>query len=203
MSINRPTIRQFEYLAALAEKLHFGQAAEAAHVSQPGLSAQIRQLEETLGVRLFERTRRRVLPTEAGIEAAARARRILALVDDLVDGARARRNPLTGSLRLGAIPTVAPYLLPRALPEVRRLYPELRLLIREERTDRLVAALADGDLDLLVLALEADLGESESAPLFEDPFVLAVPAGHRLAERERIREADLDGEAVLLLEDGH
>ncbi len=199
----RPTLRQLEYLVALADTLSFRRAAEASFVSQPGLSAQIKELEKTLGVSLFERNRRTVLETPAGKEASRRAREVLAAVDDLVDAASLHRAPLAGDLRLGVIPTVAPYLLPRALPMVRKKHPDLRLLIAEDQTPRLVARLAAGELDVLLLALEADLGDSETLPIFRDPFVLAVPTGHPLAARKRAREDDLTGETVLLLEDGH
>lgn len=199
----RPTLRQLEYLTAVGETLHFGRAAERTHVSQPGLSAQIAQLEQTLGVRLFERSRRRVLATEAGLEAVRRAREILAAVDELVDTAAGHGQPLTGTLRLGVIPTVAPYLLPTVLPPIRRRYPDLRLLLREGHTHELVAMLMAGELDLLLLALEADLGESRTLALFEDPFYLVVPPDHAMAKRKRARLDDLDGTSVLLLEDGH
>lgn len=203
MTINRPTLRQLEYLISLAETLSFRRAAEATFVSQPGLSAQVQELERILGVRLFERSRRQVLATPAGEEAARRARDVLTRVDDLIDAARLHRTPLAGPLRLGVIPTVAPYLLPRALPAVRRRHPDLRLLLAEDQTPRLVERLDQGRLDVLLLALEADLGDSHTLELFRDPFVVAVPRGHRLAGRKRIRETDLQDEQVLLLEDGH
>jgi LysR family hydrogen peroxide-inducible transcriptional activator len=199
----RPTVRQLEYLVALADTLHFRRAAEVAFVSQPGLSAQIRQLERLLGVRLFERDRRRVLATPAGEAAARRARHVLSALDTLVDEAGVHAGPLSGRLRLGVIPTVAPYLLPRVLPAARKRYPRLRLLLREDETSRLVERLEDGRLDLLLLALEADLGDAETHALFEDPFLLAAPRGHRLTRRRRVRQGDLEDETVLLLEDGH
>lgn len=199
----RPSIRQLEYLVAVADHLNFRRAAEATHVSQPGLSAQIQQLEQTLGVKLFERDRRRVVPTDAGREAAARARHILGRVDELAESARGHRHPLTGKLRLGVIPSVAPYLLPSVLPGVREQHPELRLLLREDTTERIVDALQEGQLDVVLLALEAPLGDVHVHPLFEDPFVLAAPDGHPLARRKRVRESDLESEQVLLLEDGH
>ena len=201
--MNRPTLRQLEYLSAIADTLSFRQAAEACHVSQPALSTQIQQLERLLGTRLFERDRRSVLPTEAGERAAERARHILAAVDELIAAAQAHREPLSGTLKLGVIPTIAPFLLPRALPRVRARYPALRLWIREEPTARLLQALAAGSMDVLLLALETELGSVRTHPLFEDPFLLAVPPGHRLAGRKRVREADLFDESVLLLEDGH
>ena len=199
----RPTIRQLEYLVALASTLHFRKAAELAKVSQPGLSAQIRALEETLGVTLFERDRRHVLLTPAGEAAVERARVVLAGIDDLVAATSARSAPLTGTLRLGAIPTVGPYLLPEILPALRAGYPELRPLIREDHTDRLVAMLDAGELDVLLLALEAELGDAETEPLFEDPFYLVVDDGHPLAGRKRVRLDDLDGLSTLMLQDGH
>ena len=199
----RPTVRQLEYLVALGATLHFRRAAEVAHVSQPGLSAQIRALEDTLGVKLFERDRRHVLLTPAGAEAVERARAVLAALDDLVAAAGARSAPLTGTLRLGAIPTVGPYLLPEILPALRKEYPELRPLIREDHTDRLIAMLDAGELDVLLLALEADLGDAETEALFEDPFYLVVDASHPLASRKRVRLDDLDGLSTLMLQDGH
>jgi LysR family hydrogen peroxide-inducible transcriptional activator len=199
----RPTLRQLEYLVAVAEELHFGHAAEREHVSQPGLSVQIKQLEQTLGAALFERDRRHVLATPAGREAAQRARLILAAVDDLAAAVQQVSNPLAGTLRLGVIPTVAPYLLPRILPLVRTRYPELRLLLREAPTHVLVSELGEGELDLVLLALEADLGDTEVEPLFEDPFLLVVGQSHPFATRKRATMGDLDELEVLLLEDGH
>jgi LysR family hydrogen peroxide-inducible transcriptional activator len=199
----RPSIRQLEYALAVSEALSFRRAAERCHVSQPALSAQIRELESALGVRLFERDRRKVLVTEAGQEVMLRARAVLLAMDELVGTAELREDPLTGVLRMGVIPTVAPYLLPRVLPRVRKRHPRLRLLLVEDQTSHLVRRLSEGELDLLLLALEADLGEAETLPLFKDTFLLAAPPGHALAGRRSIRESDLAGEQVLLLEDGH
>ncbi len=201
--MERPTIRQLEYVVALARHLNFRRAAEACYVTQPGLSAQIRQLEDALGVQLFERDRRRVLVTPAGEAVIAAARRVLAEVDALVDAARGSSDPLTGTVHLGVIPTIAPYLLPAALSRVRERYPDARVLLREERTAELVALAESGELDVLLVALEADLGHLETVELFVEPFVVAVPEGHRLARRRRLRLADLDAEEVLLLDDGH
>jgi len=197
------TLRQLEYAVAVADHGSFHAAARACHVTQPGLSAQIRQLEHQLGVTLFERSRRRVLLTRAGDEVVRRARGLLTGVVDLEQAARAVAEPLTGTLRFGVIPTVAPYLLPAVLPAVRRRHPQLVLRLHEARTDQLVAMLQTGELDLLLLALEADLAGLETWPLFEDPFVAALPARHRLASRKALREADLREEQVLLLADGH
>jgi LysR family hydrogen peroxide-inducible transcriptional activator len=197
------TLRQLEYAVAVADHGSFHAAARACHVTQPGLSAQIRQLEHQLGVTLFERSRRRVLLTRAGEEVVQRARWLLTGVVDLEQAARAVAQPLTGALCLGVIPTVAPYLLPVALPEVRRRHPRLVLRIHEAQTDALVAMLRAGELDVLLLALEADLAGLETFALFEDPFVAALPASHRLASRKELRESDLREEPVLLLSDGH
>lgn len=199
----RPSLRQLEYIVAVADHSHFGRAAEACFVTQPALSAQVRQLEELLGIRIFERDRRRVLATPAGAEVVGRARRLLLEVDELVETARVAREPLTGDLRLGVIPTVGPYLLPRVLPNVRRRHETLRLRLREEPTARLVAELEAGRLDLLLLALEADLGGAQTLPLFDDDFHVVMPVKHPLARKKKLCEADLAGEPVLLLDDGH
>ena len=198
-----PSLRQLECFVAAADLLSFRRAAERCFMTQPSLSAQIRQLEERLGVELFERRGRRVLLTAAGEELAPAARRILEDARELVETASSLREPLGGTLRLGVIPTVAPYLLPSLVPRVKARHPRLRLLIREDTTARLVAELEAGRLELLLLALEADLGQAETLPLFPDPFRLVAPRGHPLAARERVTPADLEGEEVLLLEDGH
>jgi len=199
----RPTIRQLEYVVAVADHLSFHRAADACHVTQPGLSTQIRQLESYLDVQVFERDRRKVLVTPAGQEVVRQARAVLAAVDELVDAAKVYAKPLPGTLRLGVIPTIAAYLLPECLPTVRDRYPELRLLLREEQTAVLLRLLAEGRLDVLLLALEAELGDVDTMKLFEDPFVVAVPRSHRLAKKKAIRTAELAGEQVLLLDDGH
>ncbi len=201
--MSRPTVRQLEYLSAVGEHLSFHRAADACHVSQPGLSAQFRELETTLGVRLFERDRRRVIATAVGEALLPRARAILAAVDELVEAARGLAQPLTGTIRLGVIPTVAPFVLPRVLPDVRTRYPALRLLLREEQTATSLALLNAGRLDVVLLALEADLGDVATLPLFEDPFVLTMPVDHPLTRRRLITEADLEEQEVLLLDDGH
>jgi len=201
------SLRQLEYLVALADRLSFRGAATACHVSQPGLSNQISQLEIALDVRLFERDRRRVLLTPAGAELARRARQrarqLLAAAEELSASARTFSGPLSGPLNLGVIPTIAPYVLPAVLPVVREQYPQLELRLREELTPRLVKQLHAGELDLLLLALEADLQGAISCTVIKDEFVLAVPAGHRLAGRGKVRESELGGESVLLLDDGH
>lgn len=199
----RPTLRQLEYLVAVAEHLHFGRAAAACSVSQPGLSIQVRQAEEILGVRVFERATRRVLVTPEGESVIRRAREILERVDALGEEARASREPLSGRLRLGVIPTVAPYFLPRLLPRVRTAFPALRLFLREDFTLRMLDRLRSGGLDLLFLALPVGGDDLATMPLFDETFVLACPESDPLAARRRITTGDLEMRTVLLLEDGH
>ena len=199
----RTSLRQLQYFVAVAERLNFGEAARACYVSQPGLSAQIKNLERLLEVQLFERNRRTVLITPAGETLLPLARKVLTAAADLEDVAGSLTQPLRGELRLGVIPTVAPYLLPDAIGAIRRRYPDLKLLLHEDMTARLVRQLEQGKLDLLLLALEADLGEAETLALVTDPFVAALPAGHPLSRLDQLREADLAGQQVLLLEDGH
>ncbi len=198
-----PSLRQLEYLVALAETLSFRRAAEACFVSQPALSTQIAKLESQLGVRLFERDRRTVLITAAGKEAVARARTVLDGVQELVRSVGGAGQPLTGRLRVGVIPTVAPYVLPVALPAVQERYADLQVLLREERTSELVRQLREGNQDVLLLALEADLGEAFTLPLYADPFVVLCRADHPFAKKKEIRQKELNEERVLLLEDGH
>jgi LysR family transcriptional regulator, hydrogen peroxide-inducible genes activator len=197
------SLRQLEYVVAVARLRNFREAAAACHVSQSGLSIQLRQLEDHLGVQIFERDRRRVLVTAAGEEIVHRAERVLGEARGLVDGAAAAARPMSGVLRLGVIPTIAPYLLPAALPRLRKRYPEFRVRLREALTADLVEATRQGDLDLLLVSLDAPLGGLVERPLFDDPFVVALPHGHRLAARKVLSEADLHGEPVLLLDDGH
>jgi LysR family hydrogen peroxide-inducible transcriptional activator len=200
----RPSVRQLEYLVAVADALHFGRAARACAVTQPALSAQLRALEEQLGVRLFERSRRGVRATGAGARVILRTRAALRALDEVVAAAAALREPLSGPLQLGVIPTIAPYLLPRWLPRVRRAYPALELYLHEDRTARLLRRLREGELDLALLALPVEGHDLESLPLFEEPFLLAAPRAHPLARARRpVAESELAGEVVLLLEDGH
>jgi len=201
--MERPSLRQLECVLAVADQLHFGRAARACGITQPALSQQVQQLERSLGAVLFERDRRQVLLTPAGQALVPRARAALAEVDAFLETAGLLQDPLAGSLRLGVIPTVAPYVLPDAVPALRRRFKKLRLLLREEQTPQLIADLESGRLDLGLLALEAELGGLRTLPLYADPFLLAVPPGHRLAGRKQAQERDLAGEEVLLLEDGH
>jgi LysR family hydrogen peroxide-inducible transcriptional activator len=195
--------RQLQYVVAVAETLGFHKAAERCHVSQPTLSAQVKQLEDVLGVQLFERDRRRVLLTAAGTVVLAHARRILLEIDDMIAAAKQLAEPCSGTFRIGVIPTIAPYLLPDVVPAVRARFPKLQLVFREEKTDVVVADLREGRLDAGLLALEADIGEWSSGCIVADPFVVAVPKGHPLARKKRIGASDLEGERVLLLDEGH
>ncbi len=197
------SFRQLEYLVAVADNLHFRRAAEACNVSQPALSAQIQQLEAGLGAELVERSQRRVFLTPIGRDVVARARGILADMDALRDSVLEQAPPLTGMFRLGVIPTIGPYILPALLPKVRSAFPKVELYLREEKTADLVRRLRAGQLDLALLALPIAGDDLHSMALFDDPFVLAMPANDRLAERERITEADLAERQVLLLDDGH
>lgn len=201
--VPRPTLRQLEYLVQVAETLNFREAAERCFVTQPALSKQLQQLESTLGARLFERDARHVLPTAAGRELAKRAREIMRQVDRLVEAAQASQGELKGVLRLGVIPTIAPYLLPIIVPAVRDACPDLTLMLREERTPDLVQGLQVGRLDVLLLDIDVDLGGADSELLFTDEFLFAAPVGHPLTSKGDLALGDLRGAEVLLLEEGH
>lgn len=198
------TLRQLQYALAIHDRGSFRAAAEACHVAQPSLSAQVAQLEEVLGVVLFERDRRRVLPTPAGEALLARMRRLVVDADALREEARRVHDPLDGTLRLGVIPTIAPYMLPTIAPRLREAFPRLSALWTEDRTPVLAARLAAGELDAALLAREADLGEVETAPVAHDPFVLATARSHPLGDGDGpVPEDTLRDETVLLLEEGH
>ncbi|MBS7456134.1 LysR substrate-binding domain-containing protein [Coralloluteibacterium stylophorae] len=196
-------LRDLKYLVAVADHKHFGRAAEASFVSQPTLSTQIRKLEEELDVILIERAPRRVMLTPVGLEIADRARRILAQAEELRDIARRSHDPEAGTVRLGIFPTLAPYLLPHVVPQVRTRFPRLELLLVEEKTELLLTQLREGRLDAAILALPLHDEPLHVEPLFDEPFVLAVPAGHALARRASLNMDDLGRESLLLLEDGH
>jgi LysR family hydrogen peroxide-inducible transcriptional activator len=196
-------LRDLRYLIALADLRHFGRAAEACHVSQPTLSTQLRKLEDELGVQLIERAPRQVMLTPAGREIADRARRIVGEVEQMKEAARRTQDPEAGSVRLGMFPTLGPYLLPHAVPRIRERFPRLELLLVEEKTESLLAMLREGRLDAAVLALPLHEDWLEVEPLFEEPFLLAVPTGHPLAGRKQLRMEDLGAQQLLLLEDGH
>lgn len=199
----RPTTRQLEAFVAVATTLNFHDAARKLVVSQSALSAQVRDLEQALETRLFDRNRRGVRLTDAGRALLERARAVLEQLDGLHDDAAAFRAPFSGRLRLGVIPTVAPYLVPLVVGDVRARHPQLRLVVEEEQTRRLVERLHAGRVDLLLLDLDVALGSVETAPLLEERFVVALHRSHPLAKKARLTEADLRAVPVLLLEDGH
>jgi LysR family transcriptional regulator, hydrogen peroxide-inducible genes activator len=197
------TLRQLRYLSALAKHGHFGRAAEACAVTQPALSMQIRDLERTLGVAVVERRPGEVMLTEVGREIARRGEDVLTASRDLVDFARQRSGLLTGRLMLGVIPSLAPYLLPRILPELQSRFPELRLELRETQTRQLVEDIKSGALDAAMLALPVGEPDIDSMVLFEDLFLLAVPADDPRLETTRVAAKDIDQSRLILLEDGH
>lgn len=198
-----PTLKQLQYFLALTETEHFGRAAERCFVSQSAFSNAIRELESNLGAELVDRTNRSVTITATGQEVAVQARLVLRDAEDLVEMARGPGEPLAGELRLGVIPTIAPFVLPTALPELRRRYPDLELLLTEDQTDRLHSRLMDGELDVLLLALPWELRGVEEMELFRDPFCLACCEGTRRVDPENYRFSRLDADSILLLEDGH
>ncbi len=196
-------LRDLKYLVALAEHKHFGRAAAACFVSQPTLSTQIKKLEEELGVPLVERAPRKVMLTPAGREAAARARGIVAEIEQTKEAARRSRDPEAGTVRLGIFPTLGPYLLPHVVPTIRERFPQLELLLVEEKSDVLLAQLRNGQLDAALLALPLGDEQLHTEFLFEEPFVLAAPESHPLAAHATLTMADLADQRLLLLQDGH
>lgn len=197
------SLKQLRYFDALARIGHFGRAADHCAVTQPALSMQIQDLERDLGLTLLERRRNGVRLTGEGREIARRAARILAGVRDLKDYAQHLSEGMSGTLQLGVIPSVAPYLLPRFLPRLRDRYPTLDVHIRETQTAQLARELLDGDLDLLIVALPLDNPDIETIRLFEDRFLLALPASRRIDSRVRATPEFMKGDRLLLLEEGH
>jgi len=198
-----PTIKQLRYFVAVTETGHFGRAAESCFVSQSALSNAIQELESLLDTQLVDRTNRSVTITATGQQVATQARLCLRDVESLVEIARGNRRPLTGDLHLGVIPTIAPFILPVALPKLRKHFPELRLYLHEEQTQRIYERLMDGELDLLLLALPYDMRGVEVLPLFKDRFALAYREGTERVDPDNYRFNRLDSDSVLLLEDGH
>jgi LysR family hydrogen peroxide-inducible transcriptional activator len=199
-----PTPQQLRYLLALAEHQHFGRAAAACAVTQSTLSAGILALERQLDTRILDRDGgKRVVFTPLGRELIGRAREAVAALAALVETADAARAPMSGPLRLGVIPTVGPFLLPRLMPALRTAFPRLRLFLREDTTERLRDRLAAGQLDVALLALPCDCAGAETLAVVRDPFVAALPAGHPLAALREVPVAALAAERLLLLEDGH
>lgn len=197
------TLQELRYLVALADKGHFVRAAEACHVGQPTLSTQLKKLERDLGVTLFERNKHQMRPTPIGVQIIDRARLVLDVVEQIRGLALRGSDPMNGSLRLGVIPTLGPYLIPHLLPMLRERLPQLRLLLREDLTAHLLDRLRQGRLDALLLALPVRADDVDVLALFREPFVVALPEGHALVAKASINEAELAGEKVLLLEEGH
>jgi LysR family hydrogen peroxide-inducible transcriptional activator len=201
--MERPSIRQLESLVAVSDTRSFRKAATVLGISQPALSAQVQAAEHVLGIQVFERDRRSVLVTQAGEDVVSRAREALIAVDAVGDAARQRSEPLVGALRMGVIPTIAPYWLPALLPEVHRRFPRLELILREDQTARLLAQLQAGQIELALLAIPVQ-GDFTTAPVAREGFVAAARRGTALVKhRGKLTERDLDDQTVLLLEDGH
>jgi LysR family hydrogen peroxide-inducible transcriptional activator len=196
-------IRDFEYLIALAEHSHFRKAAEACFVSQPTLSGQIRKLEDELGTVLLERSSRRVLFTDSGLELVEQAKRILKEVKTFRDMAKGQNATMSGPIHIGFIPTVGPYLLPRIVPHLKREFPDLELFLHEAQTAQLVRQLEDGKLDCLILAAVDETKSFKEIAIYNEPLSVAVPADHEWSQLERIDLELLNGKTVLSLGDGH
>ncbi len=203
MAVASMNLRDWEYFVAVAEHKHFGKAAEACHVTQPTLSAQLKKLEHYLGVELLERDNRRVWLTPIGQEMAVRARRLLNEAEGLKQLARSQFNPLSGDIRLGAFPTLAPYFLPTVLPKVKKSLPELRVYLVEEKTHMLLSSLLRGEIDAALLALPVGNDQVDVIPVCHEDFLLAVPQQHALSKRKHIDISDLQGQNLMLLEEGH
>lgn len=197
------TLQELRYLVALADKGHFVRAAEHCNVGQPTLSTQLKKLEDYLGVILFERNKHRLQPTPIGDRIIERARKVLAVVEEIRDLAIGDHDPMNGPLRLGMIPTLGPYLIPHLLPAIRSTFSDLHLFLREDLTSNLLERLRHGSLDALLLALPVRGEDVEVMSLFREAFVVALPKGHALAAQRHVCESALRGENVLLLEEGH
>jgi LysR family hydrogen peroxide-inducible transcriptional activator len=196
-------LKDLRYLVAVADERHFGHAAQRCYVSQPTLSAQLKKLEEYLGVQLIERQPKQITLTAAGEQIVARARRILEASDEVLALAKTHRDPLAGKLRIALLPTIGPYLLPRVARHIHKALPRLELQLYEYQTGPMLEKLAAGHVDLGILALPVDMEGFEARQLYEEPFELAMPAQHRLAKKKDIHVEDLKDETLLLLEDGH
>jgi len=196
-------LKDLKYLVALADTGHFGKAAQRTFVSQPTLSAQLKKLEEFLGIKLVERQPKNVQLTEVGKQIVVRARRMLDEGDEIIALARSNADPFAGKLKMALIPTIGPYLLPRVMPRIRKAVPHLGLMLYEYQTEELLKRLRDGEIDLGVMALPVLQDGLESRLLYEEPFTVALPNHHSLAAKATIRVQDLKGQTLLLLEDGH
>ena len=198
-----PTMKQLQYLVALANTRHFGRAAERCYISQSTLSAGIRDLESVLGTAVAERTNRHVLITRAGMQIAEKAKAIIQDAEQVMEVARADLSPMTGEMRLGVIPTIGPFFLPRVLPVLRERFPDLILYLREEQTAPLLTRLEDGDLDVALIALPYDTDDLMIETIVDDEFLFACNRNHALAGSEEVPLETLAGEDLMLLEEGH
>lgn len=201
--VHLPSLRQLRHLVALADEAHFGRAAAACHVTQSTLSASLMALEELLGAPLVDRTSRKVVFTPLGNEVVGRARKLLIDAEELALAAKAAAEPLSGLLKLGAIPTIGPFLLPAVLPRLRRRFPRLKLYLREDLTVRLFEMLDRGELDVALIALPYEAPNVEAHALFDDPFVVAMPRDDARAKLRRISPSALSSGPLLLLAEGH
>lgn len=201
--MNLPTLRQLQYLTAVVELKHFGQAADRCFVTQSTLSAGIQDLEQRLGLPLLERTNRKVMPTALGIEVAERAQDILSLSADLVDIARSENDPLSGRIRIGVIPSISPFLLPKALPLIRKQLPRLELVLIEDQSEPLLTQLKTGDIDLAILAFPFDIHGFSHRIFAEEQFWVALPSNHPLSSETHINPEQLPINDLLLLSEGH
>jgi LysR family hydrogen peroxide-inducible transcriptional activator len=198
-----PTLRQLQYLTAVVDEKHFGHAAEKCFVTQSTLSAGIQDLEELLEVSLLERTNRKVLPTAIGEEIAGRALQILSLSEDLVDLAQSERNPLSGRIQVGIIPTISPFLLPKVLPTVRQQLPDLEIVLIEDQSERLLDKLEAGSIDVAILAFPFNIRGLTHRIFAREPFWVALPKKHRLAQKKMLKASELPTNELLLLAEGH
>ncbi len=196
-------LKDLRYLVAVADTRHFGRAAERCFVSQPTLSAQLKKLEQSLGVQLIERQPNNVALTDPGEQIVARARRILEACEEVTTLARSHRDPLAGVLRVALLPTIGPYLLPHIARPLQRALPRLQLHLHEYQTIPMLKRLKAGDLDVGILALPVELDGLEARELYSEPFQVLIPDRHALAQRSRVTMGDLEGQSLLLLEEGH
>ncbi len=201
--MNLPTVKQLRYIVELEKHAHFGKAAEACFVSQSAFSVAIRELESTLGTQLFDRTNRRVTITAMGQEIVVQARLVIRDLEALMDMARVSSEPLSGKLRLGVIPTISPFLLPKILPKLRSHFPQLQLFLQEDTTQRVYERLMSGELDLILIAFPYELRNVEKMKLFNDQFLLAYRTGSQFIDKQKVTVDHLQPESILLLEDGH
>ena len=198
-----PTMKQLQYLVALAGTQHFGRAAQRCYITQSTLSAGIRDLESVLGTAVAERSNRHVLMTRVGVQIAERAKAVLREAEEVMEVARADRSPMTGEMHLGVIPTISPFVLPRVFPVLRERFPELTLYLREEQTAPLLARLEDGELDVALIALPYDTEDLSIDVVMEDEFLFACNRNHALADAEEVSLEALADEQLMLLEEGH